>query len=374
MAGAAVAMYGTSFYLKVQNWQFIFVYAGIAATIAALLSVSQAGFASSFNAFAAHYMGKAGDYYNSVASDATTSGWTNPGTTSLYGGLLSFVVLVGSFFSGPNAAQLCGEIRNPKRTYLVGSLAAAAFYVGFFGIVMALIYNTMGFNFLSAIDYLLYNNPSKIPLPNTMLPYVGVLAAIGTNSALATVIFITIIIQAFLFMPCCYLWMSRGLFVYSFDRLLPEWFSKVSDRTHGPLNAVFASAIIAEILFLIINIPQSATYAYLFASVSSLVEMFFPGLVMALLAIVVYVHRRKIQLYDSLPIKGWKLVGLGLALACFCMVCAYFLLTVPIYGANTPIGLSLVGGATIVFVVVYLVGWWRKRDLLELVFKQIPPE
>jgi amino acid transporter len=370
LLGAVAVMFTTNFYFKIQNYLLVAVFVSFFAFLIVLLPLSQTSFAASFNAFAANYMGKPGDYYHSVISTATTDGWANPGTTSLYGGLLCYPIVAGAGLYGPLGAQISGELRNPKKSYLLGMLLASAFALIYWGSILALMYNSMGFNFISAIDYLLYNNPSQIPLPS--LPYAGFLTALATSPTLAMVIFVVGIIQFFMFLPSAYLYMSRALFAYSFDRVIPEWFSKISDRTNGPLNAIAASVIISSILFVIVNIPQSASYVFLFGSVANMYFQFFPVLLMALIAIIVVI--RKGQSYEGLPIKGWKLAGLGVALIFCSMSCAYLLLTVAIYGANTPIGLELLVGGTAVFVLIYVIAWARKRDTLALVFKQIPPE
>ena len=370
IAGALVVLGPVRLYLKVQNLMFVIVLIGALAMIVALVSMSQPSFISSFNGFASQYMGKSGDYYQSVIKSAAADGWMPPETSSLYGGLLFYpIVAVGGFY-GIYGAQISGEIRNPKKSYLLGSLLGAGVYLGLTGITLLLLYNAMGFNFLSAIDYLLYNNPSQIPLP--ALPYANLLISVAANPVFGVVIFLAGIIQLFMFICSAYLFMSRGLFAYSFDRLISDWFTKVSDRTHGPLNSIIASTIITVILFVVVNIPASATYVYLFSSVATWWQAIFPGFFVGLVALVVCVRRP--QLYKALPIKGWKLAGLGLSTMFFTLLQTYLLLTNSVYGANTPIGIELVAGAVVVFIVIYLYAWLRRGPSLRLAFKEIPPE
>jgi len=366
--GACVAILSTKLYFRIQNLMLILVLIGALAMIGTLVAVSQNSFASAFNAFAAQYMGKSADYYSNVTNTATANGWTLPDTTSLYAGLMFFpLITVGGWYSN-YGSQIAGEIRNPKRSYLLGTLAGAALYIGLTAITLAVCYNSMGFNFLSAINYLLYNKPDAIPLP--ALPYAILLIAIASHPAIGTLIIFTGFLQLFIYIPSAYLYMSRGFFAYSFDRLIPESFAKVSDRTHGPVFAVVICAVISAIFFAIVNIPQSATYAYLFSSVTSVNP--FPMITVGLIAILVCI--RKPPSYGLLPMKGWKLVLAGLTMICTTIVCMYLLLEEPVYGANTPIALELFLGLFVVLILVYLYAWVRRRDTLSLVFKEIPPE
>jgi amino acid transporter len=371
IGGALLAVGPVRIYLKVQNLMFILVMIGALAIIFALLPVSQATFASSFNGFAAQYMGKPGDYYNIVINNATTSGWTLPSTSSYYGGLLIFpIVAVGGLGMWTYGAQIAGEVRNPRRSFLLGTLLADGIFLALNGITLILLYNATGFNFLSAIDYLLYNNPSAIPLP--ALPYADMLVAVVTVPAVAVLIMLTSFLQQFIYMPSAYLFMSRGFLAYSFDRVIPESFGKVSDRTHGPVNSVIASVIISIILFVVINVPASAQYAYLLSSVTTWWEAIFPTFFVGVAALVLY--KRKPSLYQAMPIKGWKLVGVGLSTIFFTLLLTYLMLVTDVYGANTPMAIELVVAILIVFIFVYLIARLRKGSMLQLAFKEIPPE
>ena len=242
-------------------------------------------------------------------------------------------------------------------------------YLALTAVSLARIINAVGFNFLSAIDYLLYNAPAQIPLP--ALAYVNLLLGTATHPVLAVVI-IASSLFANIYIPATLLFMSRGLFAYSFDGILPSWFAKVSDRTHGPTNSVAAATIIALVFFIIINIPQSATYLYLFSSVATwvtaIIPTFFVGLSAALLI------KLKPRFHAMSPIKGAKLVLLGVAEMFFMAVLVYLLLANPVYGGNTPIGEELALGLIIAYVLIFAIARLRRGPSLMLAFKEIPPE
>jgi amino acid transporter len=145
--------------------------------------------------------------------------------------------------------------------------------------------------------------------------------------------------------------------------------SEVSDKTHGPVRAIIVSAVIAFILYIIINIPQSATYAYLLGSIGLFIEtlsVFFIGVSLILLPL-------KPQLYSNSWIKAPMLTLIGGVIAVYMALLEYLYMTQPVYGANTPIAIGLAVALLVLFSVVYLIQRLRKPSL-QLVFKEIPPE
>jgi len=363
------ALRSTRFYLKVQNYMFVIVMIGALSMIVALILTPHVGFVNAFNIFVGKYLNKPNNYYSNVISDASSIGWSLP-ASSVAAGLLIYPLLAVGAIWGGTSAQVGGEIRNPKRSYLLGTLAGSFLYIGLTAVTLLLTYHTVGFRFMSAIDYLLYNDPSKVPLP--ALPYVDMLISIATNPILAIIIIMAGFLQLIIYIPSAYIFMSRGLFAYSFDGVLPRFFGKVSDRTHGPVNSVIASTVIAVLLFAVINIPASATYAYLFGSVATWWTAIFPTFFVGLSATLL--SRLKPALHRYAPIKGVKLGVLGILVMVFMGILVFLMLTNSVYGANTPIGIGLMMGLLVALIVVYAVSWARKGSALKLAFQEIPPE
>jgi amino acid transporter len=178
-------------------------------------------------------------------------------------------------------------------------------------------------------------------------------------------------IQQFLFNPSAYLVFSRGLFAYSFDGVLPKWFANVNSRTKGPLNAIVTSVIVSFILFVIVELPSSSSYAFLFSSVFTWVTTILPTFFVAVAAIVLF--KRRPQLNELSPIKGVKLVIAGIVSIIFIFIITYLCLTNPVYGANSPIGIYTAIGVVVAIALVYIVSRVRRGRMLDLSFKEIPP-
>jgi amino acid transporter len=370
LLGALIAIPSLRVYLRVQQVIIIIVVATYIVGLVCLAAATPSGFTSTFNNYASQYTGNMTDHYNAVISAAASDGWNIPDQTSLWGSILLLPAfgVVGFFQWNANVG---GEIRSPKKTALYGLVVGAMIFLGLLAVATALLYRVAGFNFLSSIDYLLFNDPSKVPLP--MLPYAGILIALcGTMPPYIGAIYCLVpAIQQFLFNPSAYLVFSRGLFAYSFDGVLPKWFANVNSRTKGPLNAIVTSVIVSFILFVIVELPSSSSYAFLFSSVFTWVTTILPTFFVALSAILLFKLRP--QLNELSPIKGIKLVIPGVISIVFIFIITYLCLTNPIYGANSPIGIYTAIGVVIAIGCVYLVSRIRKGRLLELSFKEIPP-
>ena len=368
LLGAFIAAPSLRTYLRIQQIIIIIVVATYIVGLISLAVATPSGFSSSFNSFASAYTGNMTDHYNGVISAAAGDGWTIPDQTSLWGSILLLPAfgVVGFFQWNANVG---GEIRSPKKTALYGLVVGALIFLGLLAVATALLYRIAGFNFLSSIDYLLFNDPTKVPLP--MLPYAGILIALTMPPYIGAVYCLVPAIQQFLFNPSAYLVFSRGLFAYSFDGVLPKWFANVNSRTKGPLNAIITSVIISFILFVIVELPSSSSYAFLFSSVFTWVTTILPTLFVAISAILLF--KLHPQLNALSPIKGLKLAIPGVISIIFIFIITYLCLTNPIYGANSPIGIYTAIGVVVAIALVYVVSRMRRGRLLDLSFKEIPP-
>ena len=153
---------------------------------------------------------------------------------------------------------------------------------------------------------------------------------------------------------------------------MPASISKVSNKTHGPVNSVIISTIIAIILFAIINLPASATYAYLFGSVATWWDAIFPIFFVGLAATIVW--KIKPHLVESSPIKTKGMISLGIVVMIVTALLVFLMLTNSVFGANTPIALILVTAMLITYIAIYFIARFRKGKDLSLAYAEIPPE
>jgi amino acid transporter len=368
--GGLCAINSLRWYFRIQNLSLMITAIGIICTIAALILIpSSSSYANSFNQFVAMYAGKAGNYYSDVTSGAQKGGWVIPDQISLWGGLLLFPLLtVGGLNNG--IAVMGGEMRQASRTYFIGSLLGATYWLAPVGICLMLAYDRIGFSFMSSINWILYNSPGLNPLP--AIPYVNLLIAVATNPVLASVIFLAGIVQLIIYLPLVYVTMSRAIFAYSFDGLLPKAFADVSPRTNGPVKAVLFSVVSSCVFLVIISIPQSAEYAFLFASVGSWVSELVV-ICAGLSCIALAVSKRHRDLEVRARIRGAKLVILGALIVFVVGLLEYLWLSQAVYGANSPLGIEVAAALVILFSAYYVVRRLTYPNLA-MVYKEIPPE
>jgi APA family basic amino acid/polyamine antiporter len=352
----------------IQKVGWVTVLAASVAMIAALLAHSHAAYVSAFNRFASDYMGQPNDYFDGVVASATAAGWTIPPAS-----LAASVLLLPAFaLSGYMnwTAQIAGEVRNIKKSIIVAQFGGILIWLGFLAVFLAVLYHTIGFRFMSAIDYLFYNAPSKIPLP--AYPYATFLIAIATNPAVAAIILIPIMIEFFLYPLAIYYYMSRGLLAYSMDRLLPEWFARVSDRTHTPTNAMITATVVSLIIFVFVVLPATAPFALLLSSVYTWGSAIFPVFLLALSAVVI--KKTRPNIHSLLPIKGFGIQVIGLVVMVISALIVYLQLTNPIYGANSPTAIAMVAGSVILLTIIFVAARVKRGKDISLAFSEIPPE
>ena len=350
------------------------VMAATVAMTAPLFLLSHSSFVSLFNAFVAQYKGQGGDYYNGIISSASSAGWSLPPLSSwsagsLYAGVLLFPAFCLSGYLSWNA-QIAGEVRNIRKSVLLAQFGALLIWLVSLIVFIVMLYQTVGFNFMSAIDYLFYNAPNNIPLP--AYPYVSFLMAIVSNPVVALIILIPIMIEFVTYPLAIYYYVSRGLLAYSFDRVVPEAFGKVSDKSHTPVNAMITATVASLIMFVFVVLPATAPFALLLSAIYTWGSAIFPGIVLGLSAVVI--SRTKPNIHELLPIKGLRLQLMGIVVMVMSAVIVYFQLVNPIYGANSPTAIVLVVGTALLLGVIYLVAKLRHGSELKLAFSQIPPE
>ncbi|PSO03855.1 hypothetical protein B9Q13_06240 [Candidatus Marsarchaeota G2 archaeon ECH_B_SAG-G16] len=345
------------------------VMAATIAMIAMLFVLSHSLYVSLFNSFVSQYKGVTTDYYNQIISDASSAGWTLPPINSLSTGVLLFPAFALSGFLNWNA-QIAGEVRNIKKSTVIAQFGSALIWLIVLAVFLLSLYHTIGFNFMSAIDYLFYNDPSKIPLP--AYPYVTFLIAIVSNPIVALIILIPIMIEYVLYPLAIYYYMSRGLLAYSMDRILPAWFGHVSERTHTPINAMITATVASLVMFIFVVLPATAPYALLLSSVYTWGSAIFPVFFVALSAFIVKYTRPRV--HELLPIKGLALRFISIIVMILSATIVYFQLTNPVYGANSPTAIEMIVGTALLLSIIYIVVRLRKGKEFTLVFGEIPPE
>jgi basic amino acid/polyamine antiporter, APA family len=225
----AILIAGTRTTFRWQNAFFIIAMAGTFLAFLVLLLGNNTDFVNHFNELNAKFGGgtatavigdKAG-----AAPDATDLGMTIPAI---------FVVMTFMMWNWWSV-YLSGELksasnRNRQLSIMFGALI---FDVVFIALGATLFFRVVGFDFVVASN----SGSSAYALPSG--PFFQLLASLVWNIPAVTVL----IVGSFLFwslpamvgntfMPI------RSVFAWAFDRLLPEKFAEVNERTHSPVPAI----------------------------------------------------------------------------------------------------------------------------------------
>jgi amino acid transporter len=384
----AIMMLGMRLMMRIQGWLFGLGMAGFILAALELIFTSRASFISSYNDYARPFTQRADTYHyfiaqakaSGVAVGAATD-WHN--TVVASGAIIAFGVWV--WFS----TNLAGEIRQAgTRRNWYSMLSGLAITFGSVALMVALLYHTVGQDFLTAVNGI-QGDPNVYTLPNAPW-WITLVAAAHTNTLLVTFLAITFCCWAPLIVYIQIVQPVRALFAWAFDQVIPEQVAAVNQRRHTP---VFALALIG-----ICSIPSlyAAAYASSFLKYVALSTIVgFPTFVLVGISAIVFPYRRR-PAYESsvsninflgLPLMCWFGVGSivagvfgawlfleysGLGLPNAGKSLADQLFTSPGNG-----GLSLIACCLILGAIVYYAGsaWRRSQGIdLSLNYLEIPPE
>jgi len=370
---------GMKWYVKIQRYILIpSIIITHLAILYLLVTSSPADFIESFNYWGLKIMGEP-DLYNTVLVASQTAGYTVPQFSlknTLYMATIPGVWVVYVVFA---AQGLLGEVKSANSMKsLYRSFAVALFYVVFplIILVMVLFQRIVGWDFLHMFSYVYHEGLVEVPFYPTFAIFTTMLT---TNPLLIILSSLAFLTSAYYFAACCLLNCSRILFAMSIDRLLPEWFSKVSPKLNSPVNAISFELILAfvwgglwyfwEPFYFVIY--SAASIAYILIVVPTGV------------AATLFPWKNK-NIYDSSPVSKYSFAGIplitimGVWLTLASLIVVIIIAVVPELGAAYPIPRAVVFGLLMLCFVWYLFRQMynaRKYNIdPNMAFKEIPPE
>jgi APA family basic amino acid/polyamine antiporter len=220
-------------------------------------------------------------------------------------------------------------------------------------------------------------NSAKGPVSfgGATVPYVSMM--IADNFWLQALITVGVVCGVLAYVPATWLIITRDMFAWSFDRLLPAKFSEVSERFHTPVYSIVATFIITEILVIIFT--YFSTYMGGFLTVGwdlTLTETTVLCIAVALLPL------RK-SLWENSPVKNWKIAGIpvisiiGIIGAYYNGYAVYLFSTTPATGfAGTGAGWVILGAIVVALVLYPIIKYYRKSQGIDInmIFQEVPPE
>ncbi len=206
----------------------IMTFGDIALMLGLMATNTTASFVSDFSRFG---------NYSQVISAAHSAGYSpttqNPFLATL--GVTPFV-LIGTLF-GFGAHYWSGEIKSMKKNLWISQVLMTAVTGAILTVFAYLVVNTFGYDFIGSISYLFNTGSSAYPLTVPLFPNV-LISMLTTNSVLLWAITIGFIASTVGPVIGVYMVVSRAIFAWSFDRLIPGKFGSVSERFHTPVYAI----------------------------------------------------------------------------------------------------------------------------------------
>jgi APA family basic amino acid/polyamine antiporter len=329
------------------------------------LAFSHSTFVTDYNLRAASFTNSTTNIFTQAAKD---SGYT-PGTSlaNLSAVIPLLFVSIGPY---PVMQVVGGEIQNPKRTLLYGLIGAEILSIGIWFGLTALLDKVVNISFIEAWTLAPSAGAGSAPVPTIFA------TVLVPNAALTWFIFVGLFLSNIGWGWLAFVFLSRMLMAWSFDRLVPAKFAHVSSRFHTPTFAVVFCVLVAIVPmyleFFTSFIATQVNAIFILASVWFL----------AAVSAIVLPFRRK-DLYENAPgkvsIGGVPLVSvLGLAGVVVFGYLAYYAVT------NSAIGpfatgaqefLAAIFTAPLVIFTISYVYNKRKRGIdLSLLFREVPPE
>jgi APA family basic amino acid/polyamine antiporter len=354
--GAVILASGMRRFFFTQKVIFGIAVTGTLIYVFTLVATSQSDFIANFNS-----------YVGPNAYQAVVGGFKAPGFD--WGETLklanwAFLPLIGAAFS----IAIGGEIRQVTKGQTRGILLAIVGSVITWIICYALVFRTMGHGFLGAVTA-----TDKLP-PG--VSYTPTLTGIGSGSvALTVLITVGFIAWIWLWVPTQIAYGNRAIMAWSLDRIFPDTFGKVSNRTHTPVPAIALSAAAA------LGFLAALTFTTFFKLVI-FIEVGVLAWSIVLLAGVFFPYRRP-DIYEKSPIANIKVLGFPImSVACGLGSIAGFAFLADLLADGFAAGHSadslytLLGWFVGGFVIYWILWLWRRRQgvNVDLAFKEIPIE
>ena len=373
IVGAIILASGMRRFFFTQKVMFTIAVLGTLVFLGTLIFTSRAEFVSHFNSVMGNQLGVGTDAYHGVIDAATKAGWSDPSFNwkqTIYLANWAFLPLIGAAFS----ISIGGEIKQVGRGQTLGIIGAIVGSVAVWLLSFALVYRTMGKDFLGAVTYSNLNGVEGASTPVT--PFPTLLTGLGADSvALTILIALGFIGWIWLWIPTQILYPTRAIVAWSLDRVAPDKLGTVSERTHTPLPAI-ALCTAGGITF--VGMLAFTTFFQLVI----FIEVAVLAWAIVLLAGVFFPYRRP-DIYGKSPIANMRIGGIPvMSVACGFGAAAAFFFFFDLFFDSFAAGharhsMSVLIGWFVGAFCIYWIMWFIRRRQginVDLAFKEIPIE
>jgi amino acid transporter len=332
---------------------------------------------STLDSFVTKYTGET-NFYQFVINTASSTGLKVPAynLSDTFGSLIiSYTTFQGVWFT----AYYAGELKKSNRSLLYGMIGAAGVGMVMLCLLVLVAIPALGRNFLVSLAYLFYGNPSALApyLPSGLIPSTPFYALVlGNNIVVQVIIAVGFIAAAFSSVLGVWFALTRNVFAWAFDRVVPTKFAYVDSRFHSPLAANLL-ILVAAIIGLTLTI-----YTTLFGFINQLLFAFLCLAIIGVVAMVIPFHNKSI--YEKTALKR-SVAGIPLM-----TILGALLTLTSIYGEYVAATNSFISGPLTIqtwgiVIVTFALGpiiyyasraYHKSRENIDIAlsFKEIPPE
>jgi APA family basic amino acid/polyamine antiporter len=387
-AGLALLILVSGFrnYVRLQRVMWVAILVAFATMLLVLVTTAAADVPARLDAFSAAIGGSATFTADATAAAVAAEIELNP-AFSLLATLLIAPIAWTSLQWATYSSQQNGEIKSAgsfrdQAFIIIGALVMTGLLLALLAFVLE---NTVGTEFLYVAGSGYWSGVGEATLAGSYLWPNIIATAIANNPIVTLLIAFGFILNGHQIVHNCYIGMTRVMVAMSFDRLLPEYVSRVSERLHTPVNAhviYFLASI--PVIWLYNNFAygegdDTTSWASLTLGVTFACGYVF---VATALAGALLPFRAKAA-YDASPgskytVGGFPLVTIvGLLGAAFGVVFLFLFLTNEQLGLTSQLAYTVVGGVLLFAAAWYLIAKQMRRSSginVDYAFKEIPPE
>ncbi len=359
IACGAVAL-GMAGYARVQRWCIYIGVAVLAVVFAIMLFSSQQSFQAAFDKAGSSLFNVNGAYQatldNAKANDSFAAGGS-PLDFGLSSGTFLLLPFMMFWILYPNwGATLYGEVRGAGdfRKVLNGMLGGLWVTIALAIVFVLLAAKTFGWDFFNAANVNFINNAYGYVAAAPATPIWGfppLLAALLIDSRFIQMA-IVILFGAWFIGWAGTLWLSstRMIFAAAFDRVLPEWAARVSDRRGVPWTALLLIAIPGVVLSWLY--AYTTGFAALTLDASLVIAVTFFGTAFAATILPFW----KKDLYRKSPIARYQVAGVPLISVAGAITTIFLGWTTYEWLSNSLYGIGVGNAESIKFLFVVYVG------------------
>ena len=389
IAGLLFMVFGVKVFARVQKVIMALGITGCVVILLVLTFTSRDAFVQAWNSLATQYGSL--DYNGFLAAAEGVmqeAGKALPTTWNWFDTL--GVMVAGSWLFAYSycITFIAGEVKRPDKSIILGNLFAIlvpAFFMLWLAIVL---YQSVGFQFLSATAFVDENLGTDLagytfPWSPNFVGLAAVVVETFKSQALNTIAMILMAGSFILFnlwwVALSYLAFPRILFAWGMDRMGPRWFTDINPRWASPVKNHILCFILGEIGILLYVLWQEQMSGL---SVTGLEIVSVFGVTAVAATIFPFVKKVK-HVWEASPYNRWRVLGIpavvigGIVNLIYLAILFYFFIVMPDLE-----GLAI--GSLIFYAVIWALGiawylfWkWRNKEAgidVGMAYDELPPE